>query len=88
MNVKAFTNSLNGGEKRIAWREEDIPHLAKMYGVPVQKAMEIWQQKKVATSTTRTVAKAAVQEDMPTRWQFTGVFRLGGRFSDWVSTRH
>ena len=67
-NVKAFTNRLNGGEKRIAWREEDIPQLAKMYGVPVQKAMDIWQQKKVATSTTRTVAKV---EDMPTRWQFT-----------------
>ena len=45
---------------------EDIPQLAKMYGVPVQKAMDIWQQKKVATSTTCTVAK-----DMPTRWQFT-----------------
>lgn len=28
-NVKAFTNRLNGGEKRIAWREEDIPQLAK-----------------------------------------------------------
>jgi HK97 family phage prohead protease len=69
--IKALTNRLNGGEKRIQWREEDIPQLAKMYGVPVSKALEIWQQKRVASSTSRTVAKAAVQEDMPTRWQFT-----------------
>jgi HK97 family phage prohead protease len=69
--IKALTSRLSGGEKRIAWREEDIPQLAKMYGVPVHRAMEIWQQKKVATSTSRTVAKAAVQEELPTRWQFT-----------------